>query len=126
MASPEAGAEQRHGAVKMAARRRKLPIIPPPPPPDQPNQQPVEKMSVEEELSRLPPEVLRELKSLENSDKFMPGEVSGAVLCTYPRERRLVHAFSPTPLQSDYGGQPWNNIDLIKLFQTPNSGEGEL
>ena len=80
MASPASHeAEQRRGPVKMAARRRKLPIVPPPlpppPPPDKPNP-PVTKMSVEEELSRLPPEVLRELKSLEKSDKFMPGEVS--------------------------------------------------
>lgn len=62
---------------KLAKKRRRLPTVSPSGPASRGSVHPesAEKFSVEKELKRLSPEVLKELTSTENSDKFMPGEV---------------------------------------------------
>ena len=68
---------------KLAKRRRQLPVAQALAPMTNPGpassgrgREGVVAPSVEEQLRRLPPHVLSELKALETSDKFMPGEVS--------------------------------------------------
>lgn len=83
---------------KLAKRRRRLPASPPRSGTDQ--QQPPKKLSVEAELSRLPPEVMKELRSFDNNDKFMPGKVSLLLLhqtCQYLGGPGRVHGIDVAP-----------------------------
>lgn len=63
----------------LTKRRRKLPTAPTPVSASSWSPEPVKTVCVEEELKRLSPEVLKELKFTENSEKFMPGEVSNGL-----------------------------------------------
>jgi len=79
MSEPLEEESKKRRPAKLAKRRRKLPTATPPasaertatgpPPPHD------KKLGVEEQLQRLAPEVLRELKYTEDNQKLLPGKV---------------------------------------------------